>query len=648
MAENVGHKFFDPKKCLPGEYELLGQLGQGAQGRVYKARLRTIDTTVAVKFIQQDLLQEEKKLRHFQKEAKAIAGLNHPNIVKVLQIGIGKDDTPFLIYEFLEGETLKSYLGRKKTLSVRSLVCLFQQLCSALSQAHSLGIVHRDLKPANIMLLPEQSNSSIFHVKLLDFGIAKIIKQNDSASAQSDTSSQRNAGTPAYMSPEQCNSISQDARSDVYSLACILYECLLGKVPFEGDSPTHTMYLQANQAPALPNPALTKSMNKLLHDCLAKDPKDRPASAEEFGKFLQSALKDLGRARNGSKRKILPFSLLAIITVSAVFATAVLNLEFSGNKHNANKFIHLQKPVSDQSELEAIGKILGESSTRSAAEEGVARADKLILKLGKRRKDLLLSAYGLKASALKRLGNNNEAVKSWSTAISICRDLKKKPVTLAAVCQVELAKLMLLENNPDKSIQYANQAIEEFKGAANANYADEIELRRDLGIWDWHVPVGDAFVAIARAELQKKDTNAAIKNTNLAIQEYTAHSNALALEAEVLLADILLSQNKKEQAFQQINEYQSKLLKRDTALEHPDYLSVMETLRELSIWYESNADFDSAIKVLKIGIKMGEEHNPDKRTYISSKAEELRQSCISMNERKKQSRSKGSNNENRR
>lgn len=613
MAESSGQKIFDPSKCLPAEFELLGLLGEGSHGLVYKAILRTIDSPVAVKFIPTDFAHEEKALKSFQKEAKAIASLSHPNIVKVLQLGIGQDNTPYLVYEYLEGETLKHYLERKKTLSQRSISCLFQQLCSAIAQTHNQGVIHRDLKPANIMLLPEQSDSSIFHVKLLDFGIAKIISQDDAKSAISATSSQLNAGSPAYMSPEQCNASGADARSDIYSLACILHECLLGIVPLAGDSPTHTMYLQANQAPPLPNPKLTKSMNKLLSDCLSKDPNNRPQSVEELQKRLEAALKELDNNATAVGFKVLvPLSIVICAISAFLFAfsgqfskvaksKSQLPIEF--NTHN--------ETTSGQKELDAIASTLYQANHSHIPDPTiVSRMDNLIPKLG-RRKDLMLVAYAFKAGTLSQLGKLSEASESWKSALKVCREISKNPNSQAAVCQRKLAELMLAKHQPDNALDYARQSIEEANAAEKANFANDIKLGEQYKTFDWREPVAEAHQQMARAYVQMHDYKAALENANLSIKRYSERSYALASKAEIVRAEIQVLLCNKKQALKELKEYLDKLIENDPNQVNPDLPAIEEAMSDVVNWYYSNSERKLANDLLRRARKLMLDHRSD-------------------------------------
>jgi serine/threonine protein kinase/Tfp pilus assembly protein PilF len=295
-----------------GPYEILEKIGSGGMGDVYRALDTRLDRDVALKLVSESYLSGETphtptpggtpvlaSNARFQREARAASALNHPNICTIHDIG-EQDGRPYLVMELLQGQTLKQYLADRHSLPAAELLGFARQAASALAAAHSRGITHRDIKPANIFVV--QPPGGVPHIKILDFGLAKrhadpMVAQapgtlNGDFSATSAgshdvtlTNAGSTLGTIAYMSPEQAKGQQVDARSDLFSLGCVLYEAATGKSPFAGDSPAETFaaLLMKDPPPASSvNPALPKGFDRILAKLLAKEKADRYQSANEL------------------------------------------------------------------------------------------------------------------------------------------------------------------------------------------------------------------------------------------------------------------------------------------------------------------------------------------------------------------------------
>lgn len=230
-------------KVLGDKYEILAHLGSGAMGVVYKARHLILNKEVAIKVLQSQALNDRVKKERFMREAKAQGGLSHRNIAAVHDFGLTDKEQPFFVMDLLKGETLEDYLERVKSLPCVEACQIFEQVARALQHAHSKGIVHRDLKPSNIMLVESEDGDR--QALLVDFGIA-VFKEKELTKL---TKADFVLGTPLYMSPEQIKGKDLDARSDIYSLGCVMFETLTGNLPFSGINEQATMAMHLVQPP---------------------------------------------------------------------------------------------------------------------------------------------------------------------------------------------------------------------------------------------------------------------------------------------------------------------------------------------------------------------------------------------------------------
>jgi len=267
---------------LDGRYEVVGRLGEGGVGVVYRGRQTQLGRFVAIKVLQQDAAASPEWRRRFEREARALSALAHPNVVPVTDSGID-NGVPFLVMELLQGKTLADLL-KKGPLPLDRALDIARQLLRGLAFAHGKGIVHRDLKPANVFLqaLPDQTD----HVRLLDFGMAKFLDGSTSRSiAETQTRAGAVFGTPAYMSPEQAKGGTIDARTDVYASGALLFELLAGRRPFVEDTPESVVMAHLTQ----PVPSLAK-----VRPALAAAPQFQPLVERAMAKKPSARFKDAG------------------------------------------------------------------------------------------------------------------------------------------------------------------------------------------------------------------------------------------------------------------------------------------------------------------------------------------------------------------
>jgi serine/threonine protein kinase len=264
-------------QAIGERYRVEARIGQGGMAEVYRGFDPSLDRTVAIKVLLPPFDRDAGFVARFRREAQAAARLNHPNIVGVYDAG-SAGDTQYIVMEFVEGRTLASFLAGGGRPTPVQAVELAERIASALEAAHAQGIVHRDIKPANIMVTRDGA------VKVMDFGIARL--QTDATAPQTSSV----IGTPAYFSPEQAQGQPVDARSDIYSLGCVLYELLAHRQPFSGDTPVAIAYKQVNETPVPPsqiNPDVPPRLDAVVMKCMAKNPANRYQSAAELNADLE-------------------------------------------------------------------------------------------------------------------------------------------------------------------------------------------------------------------------------------------------------------------------------------------------------------------------------------------------------------------------
>ena len=269
-------------QILAGKYRIDERLSGGGMGTVYRGTHVLMDKTVAVKVLLPSLAADEKIVARFSREARAASKISHPHALSVTDFGEAENGVVFLVMEYLSGLTLKQIIRQEGPMLLPRAVEILRQIGGALDAAHAEGVVHRDLKSDNIMLL---SSSGTDYAKVLDFGIAKI-KEPEGTYDPALTAPDLVIGTPQYMSPEQCSqSPDIDARSDIYSLGVILYEMLVGHVPFTGGSPTEIMlkHLQQPAPSVLEERAdLPGAIGRVVARALEKGPSDRYQTVAEL------------------------------------------------------------------------------------------------------------------------------------------------------------------------------------------------------------------------------------------------------------------------------------------------------------------------------------------------------------------------------
>src|SRR4051794_35947199 len=258
-------------RLLGGRYELDGVIGRGGMAEVYRARDLRLDRIVAVKTLRSDLARDPTSQARFRREAQSAASLNHPSVIAVYDTGednLGDTPVPYIVMEYVDGQTLRDLLREHGRLRPEPAAEIVDGILRALDYSHRGGIIHRDIKPANVMLTRDRE------VKVMDFGIARAMA--DSAATMTQTA--QVIGTAQYLSPEQARGERVDARSDVYSTGCVLYELLTGRPPFQGDSPVAIAYQHVREEPIPPSqldPEIPAWADAIVLKAMAKDAGDR-------------------------------------------------------------------------------------------------------------------------------------------------------------------------------------------------------------------------------------------------------------------------------------------------------------------------------------------------------------------------------------
>ena len=285
-------------------YEVIGIIGHGGMGAVYRVRHLFLSKEMALKVLPSEHVSEISWKR-FQIEAQAIARLTHPNIVRIFDMGMVDGVTPYYAMELLNGQSLAQKLKKKHVLPVGEAIAIYRQVCAGLAYAHEHQIIHRDIKPANIVL--QEVEPGVISAKLVDFGIAKLTGDGD-GDKQGLTRPGEVFGSPQYMSPEQCAGLPVDYRTDLYSMGASLFETLTGKVPFRGADAMTTVQMHQTDAPpslcdASEGADFPEKIQELVDALLAKDPEDRPQSASDVAAELLSIERSLANEVNNEKRR---------------------------------------------------------------------------------------------------------------------------------------------------------------------------------------------------------------------------------------------------------------------------------------------------------------------------------------------------------
>ena len=317
----------DVQSKLPEQFEVISQLGHGGMGVVYKARNKFTDRLVAIKMLPPSIGSDES-YRRFQIEAKATSAFTHPNAVALYDFGFCSDQSPYFVMEYVDGESLEDILHYRRRLDEELVSSIFRQVCNVLNHAHAAGVVHRDLKPSNLIIVDRST------VKVLDFGIAKIVNVED---VPTKTQSQKFSGyggqadltktgtlmgTPLYMSPEQCTGDTIDRCSDIYSIGAVIYHCLTGQPPHLGATIFTTMQHRINDRvePFPGSLKISPALEKVVLKCLERDPEKRYQTAAAI-------LSDYDKLTKAKPSRSLLLATAAFLSIPLIAGAVYLSLQ---------------------------------------------------------------------------------------------------------------------------------------------------------------------------------------------------------------------------------------------------------------------------------------------------------------------------------
>ena len=337
-------KELDPPTTL-AHYRIVSKLGAGGMGEVYLAQDSRLDRKVAIKFLSEEFSKDSNRLRRFIQEAKAASALNHPNILTVYEIGQA-DDKNYIATELIDGQTLRQLFKQYEAIPLNKVLTIVAQVCEALAAAHEAGIIHRDIKPENIMIRKDG------YAKVLDFGLAKLSQQEgitagpeDATLFQVNTDPGMVMGTVFYMSPEQARGNPTDARTDIWSLGVVLYEMLAGRLPFSGETTSHTMVaILEKEPPALEN--TPPELQRIIRKALTKDVDMRYQSARDLLIDLKTLSREidikaeLGRSRAPDREadsETLAYKPASTRTNQANETSSASSLEYAVNQARNHK-----------------------------------------------------------------------------------------------------------------------------------------------------------------------------------------------------------------------------------------------------------------------------------------------------------------------
>ena len=627
------------RAICPVDYQITSLIATGGYGVVVKALDAKMQRTVAIKFLNPSFLvgrDPEAMKKKLQLEGIALARLDHPNIVQILQMGLSKNEQAFLVYEYLDGITLETLLAKKKRLSNETISSIFSQILSGLSHAHSMGVIHGDIKPANIMLIPKLSieansiadsdtNKTPFSkndstaspramapanadseteptylVKILDFGLARILEEEElTHTGLTATATLR--GTPWYMSPEQCRGEKAKIKSDFYSLGCVLFECVTGAPPFSGETPIHVLYKHLNAAPEF-HDDVPAPLKELLNASLSKDETKRPENTSQFRGLLDDALKERkDQAFKMPFRSSPKFAvLLSVGAVTLIAGTSLLLF----NHQKSVIGIDATTPSNASNKLPK-GSIAGQlircikaytqRGDKASAFELLQELEPII-KQTKDRKFLYI-AYYFKANALALLNDYKAALEASVKSVEFSKGAKGEysaDSVLALYQSANLERIMQLPTAKEHALEARSvlDLVEREKLTA-------LDLPEELSLLD--IPAQSAEIFSLLSSMEESNLTLATNYAKKAMEISTAREGLVHGTTYVIkLAQIYDSHGNKPEALELI----TRLEKQARTLEFNDPVDVFVACLSVGEWHKARNKQKHALEIVKFGIAL--------------------------------------------
>jgi serine/threonine protein kinase len=440
------------QQTLLGHCQLVAKIGEGGMGEVFKYHHPLLKKDFAVKMLHSRNVSSDSHLR-FQREAMAASSLNHQNLVSVQDFGITSDLRPYMVMDFIEGMTLKDAISNRLEFTLSDKLSIIMQCCDGLQHAHEQGVLHRDLKPSNIMLM--NLDRALPTIKILDFGIAKLTDLDQSAIELTKTGEV--FGSPLYMSPEQAQGKKTDARTDIYSLGCVLFDLLTGTPPFGGTTSLSIIIAHLNTpAPTLKEASLGKEFPRSLESCvakmLAKEPAERHSSMQELKRDLaamQNELKTAPSAKGIETAQSQPgiklsgrFGLIiaaAFLMISACGVLFYMIANYSAESNKATVAEPMQSPlVSADAELAVIDRLRHETPVDRAVTASIG-ASRGYLEIDNR--ELTSADF----DSLARASNTKEIALMHCAGLSAknMHKLKSMPIIVASFSVTDIDRASL-------------------------------------------------------------------------------------------------------------------------------------------------------------------------------------------------------------
>lgn len=485
-------------KILDSKYELKEVLGKGAFGTVYSAKHLILNSPVAIKVLNQEVSSEEKWQERFMTEARILMQLEHPNIVRVLSSGVATGNEPYIVMDLISGKTLKKLLTEEHKFTAGQTASLAAQLFGALSYAHGKGAVHRDISPANILVqIPSEQNAGettrdpqarsggqSLQLKLFDFGLAKIISVD---TGNKETQTRALLGTAQYMSPEQCRAQSAGKESDIYSAACVIFECFAGRTLFAGNSDFEIMHKHLYEKPSFRSEdKIPDSLSKPLLCCLEKDPNLRSYDALQMEQLFAQYGRSSDEPENSGAFRFSRTS--TILAASIVLLSLALGFAFFRTREAAQKN---GKNVSGE-------QAKGNSSGNKPSAIGTLSLDTLLSKAAACRS----FKNGYKRDLAEALRTNKELCRRLHKELRSAQSNPERKETLELMLIDSLCGLALVYEN-EENFSLAFDTLKEAMQEAHRSENPEQVLKVQIALLDYWISTGNLKRALSEYENSK-------------------------------------------------------------------------------------------------------------------------------------------------